>query len=464
MTLKYKSQAVARPYFVAAIVLFTIQILFGLILGLQYVVGDFLFPELPFNIARMVHTNTMIFWIMFGFMGAAYYMIPEEAETELLAPWLAWLIFWLFLFTILATIASYLFVPYARLVELTHDARLPSTMGREYMEQPTIAKLAISILSVLFLINIWGTTLKGRKTSINGLMLFGLFSSTLLFTLSFYNPTNLVLNKFYWWWTVHFWFEGTWAITMLAMLGFVFIRITGIDRDIIEKWLYMIATMIIVTASISIGRHYYWIGTPQYWQWWGSAFSLLQFIPLLMLASFGFNMIRNRQYEHPNKAALLWAIGSIMVSLLGAGFLGLLHKLAPINYYSHGTQIDVAYNHIAIYGAYAMTNLMMISYAMPIIRGQKTNSDKAQSLEMWSFWLMTISMTFMTVSLVIAGVLQIYRQRYTSIPQPFMAVQEHISFFYWLREFFGIIFLVGFMVYLYSIFIKPRICKNKDQS
>ena len=35
--LKYKSQAVAKPYFIAAIGLFVGQIVFGLIMGLQYI-------------------------------------------------------------------------------------------------------------------------------------------------------------------------------------------------------------------------------------------------------------------------------------------------------------------------------------------------------------------------------------------------------------------------------------------
>ena len=51
--MQFKSQAVAKPYFIAAIGLFVGQILFGLILGAQYVLGDFLFPAIPFNVARM---------------------------------------------------------------------------------------------------------------------------------------------------------------------------------------------------------------------------------------------------------------------------------------------------------------------------------------------------------------------------------------------------------------------------
>jgi len=37
----------------------------------------------------MVHTNLLIVWLLFGFMGAAYYLIPEESDRELHSPKLA---------------------------------------------------------------------------------------------------------------------------------------------------------------------------------------------------------------------------------------------------------------------------------------------------------------------------------------------------------------------------------------
>ena len=112
-TLKYSSQSVAKPYFVAALALFTGQILFGLVIGLQYVVGDFLFPYIPFNAARMVHTNLLIVWLLFGFMGSAYYLVPEESETELYSPKFALLLFWVFLVAGGLTIVVYLVVRFA---------------------------------------------------------------------------------------------------------------------------------------------------------------------------------------------------------------------------------------------------------------------------------------------------------------------------------------------------------------
>ena len=184
------------PYFIAAIGLFVGQIIFGLIMGLQYVVGDFLFPEIPFNVARMVHTNLLIVWLLFGFMGAAYYLVPEEAETELFSPKLALLLFWVFLVAGAATILGYLLVPYSTLASMTGNDIL-ATMGREFLEQPLLTKIGIVIVALAFLFNITMTVLKGRKTVISIVLLLGLWGLAIFFLFSFYNPVNLVRDKFY---------------------------------------------------------------------------------------------------------------------------------------------------------------------------------------------------------------------------------------------------------------------------
>jgi nitric oxide reductase subunit B len=451
--MKYKSQAVAKPYFIAAIGLFVGQILFGLIMGLQYVMGDFLFPEIPFNVARMVHTNLLIVWLLFGFMGAAYYLVPEEAETELFSPKLALAMFWIFLVAGALTIVGYLAVPYAALAKMTGNDLLP-TMGREFLEQPLLTKVGIVVVALAFLFNIGMTILKGRKTSITLILLTGLVGLALLFLFSFYNPDNLVKDKFYWWWVVHLWVEGVWELILAAILAFVLIKVTGVDREVVDKWMYVVITMALVTGIIGTGHHYFWIGTPDYWQLWGSIFSALEPIPFFLLTIFAFNMVSKRRREHPNKAATLWALGTGVMAFLGAGVWGFLHTLAPVNYYTHGTQITAAHGHMAFYGAYVMVVLTIISYAMPIMRGRAANSDRAQVVEMWSFWLMTVSMVFITLFLTGAGILQTWLQRMGSNPLPFMEVQDQIAIFYWLREIAGLIFLIGLVLYILSFFIK----------
>ena len=453
--MQYQSQAVAKPYFIAALALFVAQILFGLIMGLQYVWGDFLFPHIPFNVARMVHTNALIVWLLMGFMGATYYLIPEETETELASPKLALALFWVFLVAAGLTVLGYLLVPYATLAKLTGNDLLP-TMGREFLEQPLVTKVGIVVVALGFLYNITLTVLKGRKTSIGVVLLTGLWGLAVMFLFSFYNPDNLVKDKYYWWWVVHLWVEGVWELILGAILAFVLIKVTGVDREVIDKWLYVIITLALVTGIVGTGHHYYWIGTPEYWQWWGSIFSALEPIPFFAMTLFAFNMVNRRRREHPNKAATLWALGTGVMAFLGAGVWGFLHTLAPVNYYTHGTQITAAHGHMAFYGAYVMVVLTIISYAMPMLRGRAANINRSQVVEMWGFWLMTVSMVFITLFLTAAGILQVWLQRVSDNPLPFMAAQEQIALFYWLREATGVVFLIGLAVYLWSFFVKEE--------
>jgi nitric oxide reductase subunit B len=451
--MQYQSQAVAKPYFIAAIGLFVGQILFGLIMGLQYVVGDFLFPAIPFNVARMVHTNLLIVWLLFGFMGASYYLVPEETETELYSPRLAIITFWVFLVAGALTVLGYLLVPYSTLAEMTGNNIL-ATMGREFLEQPLITKVGIVIVALSFLFNIVMTVLKGRKTSISLVLTLGLAGLAVFFLFSFYNPANLVKDKYYWWWVVHLWVEGVWELILGAILAFVLIKVTGVDREVMEKWLYVIITMTLITGLIGTGHHYYWIGAPEYWQWWGSVFSALEPIPFFMMTVFAFNMVNRRRREHPNKAAVLWALGTGVLAFLGAGVWGFLHTLAPVNYYTHGTQLTAAHGHLAFYGAYVAVVLTMISYAMPILRGRAANPEKAQNMEKLAFWLMSISMLVITLLLTGAGIVQIWLQRISPTPMGFMAVQDQVAIFYWLREGTGVVFLIGLVIYISSFFVK----------
>ena len=452
--LKYKSQAVAKPYFIAAIGLFVGQILFGLTLGIQYIYGDFLFPAIPFNVARMVHTNLLIVWLLFGFMGAAYYLVPEEAETELYSPKLALLMFWIFLVAGAATIVGYLLVPYAKLAEMTGNGVL-MTMGREFLEQPLPTKVGIVIVALAMLFNISMTYLKGRKTTITTVLLIGLWGLAVFFLFSFINPDNLVRDKLYWWWVVHLWVEGVWELILASLLAYVLIKTTGVDREVVDKWVYVIIAFSLFTGILGTGHHYYFIGTPGYWHIIGSVFSALEPIPFFLLTVFAFRMVQRRRRDHANQAAVLWALGCSVLGFMGAGVWGFMHTLSGINYYTHGTQITMSHGHLAFFGAYVMVVLTLISYAMPTLRGRIANSAKSQSVEKWSFWIMCVSMCVMVLALTGAGILQVWLQRIpdSANAMPYMVAQNEITFFYWLRLIGGVGFLVGVLTYVYSFFV-----------
>ena len=452
--LKYKSQSVAKLYFIGAMALFAGQIIFGITLGLQYLIGDLFFPYIPFNIARMVHTNLLIVWLLFGFMGAAYYMVPEEAETELYSPKLAIALFWIFLIAGAATILGYLLVPYARLAEATGNNIL-ATMGREFLEQPLPTKVGIVVVALGFLFNISMTVLKGRKTSISTVLLMGLWGLAIFFLFSFVNPENLVRDKMYWWFVVHLWVEGVWELILASLLAYVLVKTTGVDREVIDKWMYLIIAFALMSGLLGTGHHYFFIGMPGYWLWIGSVFSALEPIPFFLLVLFAYNMVAQRRRNHPNQAAILWAKGTAVVGFLGAGVWGFMHTLAPVNYYTHATQLTAAHGHLAFYGAYVLVVITIISYAMPHLRGRLANSPEAQSMEKKSFWVMTIGMCVLVPALTIPGVMQSYLQRWLPEGQAlsYMATQDELRGYYWLRVVGGVVFLIGQFMYFASFFI-----------
>jgi len=457
--MKFSSQMVAKPYFIFAMVLFAGQLLFGGILGLQYVIGDFLFPYLPFNVARMVHTNLLIVWLLFAFMGASYYLVPEEADTELHSPLLARILFWVFAAAGVATILGYLFVPYAELAKLTYNELLP-TMGREFLEQPTITKIGIVIVALGFVFNIGMTILKGRKTVINMVLVTGLIGLAVFFLFSFYNPSNLALDKYFWWWTVHLWVEGVWELILGAILAFTLIKVTGVDREVIEKWLYVIIGMALISGLIGMGHHYFWIGPGEYWLWLGSIFSAIEPIPFFMMVVFAFKMVRERRHEHGNSIAVTWALGTAVMGFLGAGVWGFIHTLAPVNYFTHGTQITAAHGHLAFFGAYVMISLTIISYAMPIMRGRpQGNSLQAQKVERFAFWAMCIGMMGITLALTVAGAYQVALQRMPGDAEAlsFMATQGKLMPIYWVRMGFGVLFIGGVAAYFTSFFVGGKL-------
>ena len=442
--MKYQSQKVAYAYFLVAMGLFAIQVLGGLIAGWIYVSPNFLSELLPFNVVRMLHTNALVVWLLLGFFGAAYYLFPEESTREIYTEKLAYLQLIILVIGTLGAVLTYVFNPFP-------GNYLLGMQGREFIEQPTWVKLGILVAALIFLFNITMTVLAGRKTAISNVLLTGLWLLSLLWIFAFINPDNLSLDKMYWWFVIHLWVEATWELVMASILAFLLLKLTGVDREIVEKWLYVIVSTALFSGILGTGHHFYWIGLPGYWQWIGSIFSTLEVIPFFLMMSFAFVMVWKGRRNHPNKAALLWSLGASTVAFFGAGVWGFLHTLHGVNFYSHGTQITAAHGHLAFYGAYVATNLAIMSYAIPHLRGRDPYN---QVLNMVSFWLMTGGMAFMTFVLTFAGTIQTHMQRV--LGENFMEVQEGLSLFYMMRFGSGLAVVIGALLFIYSMMVPHR--------
>lgn len=439
--MKYETQKIAYNYFVVATLLFGLQVIFGLITGAKYVWDhDPLLNILPFNTSRAIHINLLVVWLLFGFMGGTYYLVPEEAETEIYSPRLAHLQLYLFLAIGVTAIVGYI---------------MGWSWGMPFLEQPTVLKIGIVVVALLFLFNIFMTMMKTKKwTVIQGVLLGGLVMLALLFLFGIAFMKNLTTQYYYWWWVIHLWVEGAWELVTGAIMAFILLKLTGVERELVEKWLYIEVGLVLFTGIVGTGHHYYWIGTPGYWLWYGAIFSALEPLPILFMVIDTLRDVRERKVEIQNKIALFWAVGCAVMHFFGAGVWGFAHTLPQINRWTHGTQVTASHGHFAFFGAYVMVNLTVIYFALPKIKGIKFTGT---GLGLMALRAMTFSMILMALALAVAGIVQTYLQRVLGMD--YLTTQGFMKLWYAVFWVSGWGFASGVVMYIIDFFTIGKVSK-----
>jgi nitric oxide reductase subunit B len=437
--MEFKSQKVAYPYFALALLLFLLQVLLGLWLAINYFVTlpQGLVDVFPFSTARAMHTNLLVLWLLLGFMGGTYYLLPDETKSEIYSTKLAYLIFVVLALTGVVALVGFLF---------------GWNQGKPLLEIPTELDFVVVVGALLFLFNVGMTMIKAKHwTAIQGTLLAGLvFLAVLyLFGIPFYR--NLTIDWYYWWWVVHLWVEGAWEMITAAIFAWVLIKITGVDRGVVEKWLYVEIGLFLFTGIAGTGHHYYWLGAPRYWLWIGGIFSALEPLPILLMVIDTMRHVKERKLPITQRLVWTYAVGGAFFHLLGAGLWGFAHTLPQVNYYTHGSQVTVSHGHLAFFGAYAMLNLMVFYYAMPKLKGIENH---AEGLGKFGFWTMISAMFCLGLCFGIAGVLQAYLERVLGFG--YMAAQEQMRLWFAVAFFCGLGFLVGVLATVYDLFFpKP---------
>jgi len=233
---------------------------------------------------------------------------------------------------------------------------------------------------------------------------------------------NQVFDSYFRWWVVHLWVEGVWELIMGAILAYLLIKLTGLDREVIEKWLYVIVGFTFLSGILGTGHHYYFIGAPSYWLWIGGAFSSLEPLAFLGMALYAVTMARRAGRDHPNRIALFWTVGCGVMSFVGAGFLGFAHTVPSVNIWTHGTIVTAMHGHMAFWGAYAMLVLGIISYTLPLMTGRKRFGGWVPET---AFWASNVGMLGMTGAFAVAGITQVYLERRMGLD--FLAAQKAVE-------------------------------------
>ncbi len=409
---KYESEKLAMMYYRVAIVLLGAQLLMGLIIAIQFLYPSFLFEIFDFSVARMVHINALVVWMLYAMIGTVYLLLPSETGIETIGIGIGKLLFWVLTAAITVVILVYIFVQVGAGTEasiwLIHE-------GREYIEAPRWADIGIVVVVLGFIFNVYATAIKGKRTGIMTVMMADLLALAGIYLCGMFYTDNITVDQFWWWWVIHLWVEATWEVYVATLAAWSLIQIIGAKRQIVEMWLWIEVAMLFGSGILGMGHHYFWIGTPEYWWEIGALFSALEPVPLIamlvhVIYDWGKEAGAQGGKAHlANTPAFAWILANGAGNFLGAGVWGFFHTLPQVNIYTHGTQFTSSHGHLAFWGAYA--TILIAMFYMGIQRAHGVKQMKASFNFKMSMWLLNIGMLGMTVALLISGYGQVLIER-----------------------------------------------------
>src|SRR6516162_1268384 len=235
----------------------------GLLSSYYYINSDFLFGILPFNIMKILHINTLVIWLLMGFMGSIYWFLPEELGRELAGIKAAEILFYVFCVAVAVVAVVFIFVQYGGSDEA---ALWLINQGRKYVEAPRWAAIGVVVVMAVFAYNVLGTAYAAHNiTGITAVLMIDLVPLLALYLIAFPSISNMSVDLFCWWWLVHLWVEATWEVLIACIMAFALMQLLATSRRIVETWLYIEVALVLGTGILGLGHHYFWIGTPSYW-------------------------------------------------------------------------------------------------------------------------------------------------------------------------------------------------------
>ncbi len=290
--MEYRSQKIAYWYFVVALLLFALQVVMGLWLAFSY---SFTVPQkhrgrIPLcNSTRHAYEPARALDAARVHGGNVLHRTGGNKERDLFS--------------------EARLVPAHRLVTTGVVALVGFifgwTQGSPLLEIPTTLDFVVVAGALVFLFNVGMTMYMAKRwTVIQGTLLGGLLFLALLYLFGIPFYRNEVIDWYYWWWVIHLWVEGAWELVTASIFAFVLMKLTGVDRQVVEKWLYVEIGLFLFTGIVGTGHHYYWIGAPRYWLWFGGIFSALEPLPILLMLIDTMNHVKQRKTEDNQSAHL----------------------------------------------------------------------------------------------------------------------------------------------------------------
>ncbi|OQP40803.1 cytochrome C oxidase Cbb3 [Niastella yeongjuensis] len=472
----YYDNKIVKWFAVATAVWGIVGMLAGLYAAIQlYAPGAALgYAPTTFGRVRPVHTNAIIF----AFVGnciftGVYYSLQRLCKARMFSDKLSKLHFWGWQGIIVAAAITLL---------------LGYTTGKEYAELEWPIDVAITLVWVIFGINMFGTIIKRRERHLYVAIWFYIATWVTVALLHIVNSVEIPVSFFksYSWYAgvqdalVQWWYGHNAVAFFLTtpILGLMYYFLPkAANRPVYSYRLSIIHFWALIFIYIWAGPHHLlYTALPDWAQSLGTVFSIMLLAPSWGGMLNGLFTLRGAWDKVREEPVLKFFV--VAVTCYGmATFEGPMLSLKNVNAISHFTDWTIAHVHIGGLGWNGFMAFGMLYWLVPRMWGTPLYSKKLATNH---FWLGTIGIVLYAVPLYWAGFAQAQMWKtFTEEGQlkfQFLETVTHIIPMYVSRSIGGGLYLVGALLMVYNLaktaakgyFISDEVCEaaplHKEES
>ncbi|GAA5036197.1 bifunctional cbb3-type cytochrome C oxidase subunit I/II [Marivirga lumbricoides] len=410
-------------------------------LGMQYT---------TFGRIRPLHTNAVIFaFVGNAIFAGVYYSLQRLLKARMFNDTLSWINFWGWQLIILSAVIT-----------------LPMgfTTSKEYAELEWPIDIAITLVWVVFGINMIGTIIKRREKHMYVAIWFYIASFITVAVLhvvnSFEMPVSFmksysafagVQDALVQWWYGH---NAVAFFLTTPYLGLMYYFLPkAANRPIYSYKLSIVHFWALIFLYIWAGPHHLlYTSLPEWAQVLGTAFSVMLIAPSWGGMVNGLLTLRGAWDKVREDAILKFMVVAITAYGM-AVFEGPMLSLKNVNAIAHYTDWIVAHVHIGALGWNGFLTFGILYWMIPKMWQTKLFSNKLANAH---FWLGTLGIVFYALPMYVAAITQsLMWKEFTAegiLQYPnFLSTTIQIIPMYMLRAFGGLLYLVGVFVMIYNL-------------
>lgn len=412
------SQRATVKYFWVVSALILVQMLLGVITAHYGVEGDGFYgiplsEWLPYSVTRTWHIQIGLFWIATAWLAAGLFIGPLVSNYE--PKWQRFGVNVLFGALLLVVVGSLTGEWLSIQNKLTDTVAFYfGHQGYEYVDLGRVWQIGLMVGLLLWLalmIRVLLPALRqtGQQRHLVALLTVSTGAIALFYGagLTWGQHSHLTMVEYWRWWVVHLWVEGFFEVFATTVIAFTFMRLNLIRPKVAAGAALLSATIFLSGGIIGTCHHLYFSGTPTVALAWGSAFSALEVVPLVLVgfdATEDLRRSRSSPWVQKYKWPIYFFISVAFWNMIGAGLFGFMINPPIALYYMQGLNTTPLHGHAALFGVYGMLGIgLMLLCLRVLIPGREWKEGALR----FSFWSLNIGLMAMCIlSLLPVGLLQ----------------------------------------------------------